>query len=103
MSQAGRAAHYHNQARHSQRVFGTEKPKSQPVGSDTVWVPEFLASLGDIGQFSANSITALPLGDTREERERKLRKATSLGALHMTAHRENGVFVEYRWELETRR
>lgn len=100
MSQAGRAAHAHNQARHAQREFGHTKPTLQPVGSDTLWMSEFISSIQGLeGYFNADSIIAAQLGSTRDERIEKLRKLSAHGTLHMSAHREDGVFVEFRWEL----
>ena len=99
MSREGRAAHARNQARHSQRSGGDVKRKLEPIGSDTLWLPEFLSSAQGIGAFSVNSLICLPLGETAEERELKLRKAASMGVLRMYAYRDSGQFVEYRWEL----
>lgn len=99
MSAAGRAAHGRNKARHAQREFGHTKPKLQPVGSDTAWLSAWLEglSLGDV--FNVNSPVVLGLHEDSAELELMLRKASQLGVLSMTAHRENGVFVEFRWRV----
>jgi hypothetical protein len=102
MSKSGRAAHERNTARHAQRN-GFEKPKPQPVGSDTLWMSEFVSSIqGITTPFNADSLITLQLGEDRDERILKLRKMAKLGILHMYAHRSNGEFVEYRWELTPR-
>lgn len=99
MSQAGRKAHDIHKAQHAQREIGQEKPKLAPVGSDTTWIPEFLSAAKGIDWFNADSIICIGLGHTHQDRENALRKASAMGVLRMTAHRENGVFVEYRWHL----
>lgn len=99
MSAAGRAAHSHNQARHSQRSGGDVKRKLLPVGSDTKWLPQLLQDAIDLEYLTLDCAVVLPLGETPEERELALRKASSLGAMKMEAYRENGVFIEYRWYL----
>jgi hypothetical protein len=98
MSREGRAAHAHRRARNDQREFTTVKPKPLPVGSDTTWVSSFIEQL-EPGWFSADSSVALPIAGSHEERERMLRKASSMGLLQMQAYRENGTFIEYRWHL----
>ena len=100
MSQAGRKAHSIHKAQHAQRVFGTEKAKLEPVGSDTLWLGEFLSSAQGIDWLSADSLICYQLGTTHEEREAKLRKASSMGVLLMYVHRDAaGAFIEYRWML----
>lgn len=93
-----RASYYRNTAKHSQRQ-GVPKPKLQERHSDTVWLGPWLLEIAGTGPFSVNSVIALPVGHTPQEREAALRKVSALGILSMTAHRENGVFVEYRWRL----
>lgn len=104
-----RAQHYSNKARHSQREFNQEKPKLQPVGSDTTWIGEFTASLAGLRTpLTVNSILALPLGHTSTERELNLRKASSMGVLRMrvvqTEHRIGPktsvmAFSHFEWVL----
>lgn len=96
---ASRAGHERAKAQHAQREFGAAKAKLQPVGTDTAWLSTFLSSCEGIGPFNLNSIIALQLGGDPQEREQKLRLASSMGLLRMSAYRENGVFIEYRWEL----
>lgn len=99
MSQAGRKAHAIHKAQHAQRGFGQEKRKLAPEGTDTMWVPEFLSAAAGIGSFNADAIICLPLGHTHMEREQKLRQASAMGVLRMSAYREAGAFIEYRWTL----
>jgi len=96
---ASRASHERAKAQHAQRDFGVAKPELQPVGSDILWLSEFLSSCEGIGTFNVNSMICLQLGPDPYEREQRLRRASSMGHLRMWAYRENGVFVEYRWEL----
>lgn len=99
MSAAGRAAHNRNQARHAQRSWGYVKPKLEPVGSDTKWLAQLLLDAHGLEYLTVNSEAVLPLGETPEERELKLRKASSIGALRMYTHHVNFEFIEYRWVL----
>lgn len=93
-----RSEYYRNASKHAQRGIG-EKPKSQPVGSDTTWIPEFVSSIeGLTGQFNSDSLIALQLGD-REQRIVRLRQLSAMGVLRMSSHFEDGHFVEFRWEL----
>lgn len=94
-----RGQHFHNQKRHDQRN-GVEKPKPAPAGTDTAWMTEFVSSIqGITTTFNADAIITWQLGETRDQRVTKLRHLSRLGVLRMYAHRENGQFVEYRWEL----
>lgn len=99
MSRAGRIAHEHHVNKHAQRQFGTVKPKLQPEGTETMWFGEFISSAQGIGSFNINALIVLQLGATAEERMLKLRQASRAGLLRMSAYREDGQFVEYRWEL----
>lgn len=99
MSQAGRKAHAIHKAQHAQRD-GEEKRTLQPVGTDTTWMGEFVSSIqGITTPFGVESVIALQLGDTREERIVRLRKLSALGVLHMSSRFENGHFVEFLWTL----
>ena len=95
---ASRASHYRAEARHSQRN-GVPKAKLKPVGTDTIWVSGWLDEIQGAGPFGVDSVLALPLGSTPRERELKLRQASALGVLQMSALRVAGVFIKYVWEL----
>jgi len=101
MSREGRAAYSRRTNKAAQRQFGHTKPKLPPKGTELDWVPEFLETMQGLKCISVNSVVALPLGDTAAYREAKLRAASRAGFLHMYALRENGQFVEFRWELST--
>lgn len=95
-----RAVHYRNKARHDQREFATPKPKSVSQEESTKWMGEFISSIqGITTSFGADSMIALQLGGTTEDRVLKLRALSKLGVLHMSAYKVDGKFVEYRWEL----
>lgn len=94
-----RASYYRSTAKHAQREFGQVKAKLEPVGSDTLWLSEFVSSLQGIGSFNANSLVCLQLGHSVEERTARLRVASRIGVIRMYAVREADIFVEFRWEL----
>lgn len=95
----GRAAHYQRTSKAAQR-HGVAKPKMVKRDEDTTWIPEFVTSIqGLTVPFNADSVIALGLGATPEERTGKLRQLSKIGILRMYAHRENGTFIEYRWEV----
>jgi hypothetical protein len=94
-----RAEHYRRTTKHAQR-HGQEKPKMAARDTDTTWIPEFMSSIQGLeGYFNADSIIAVQLDADKNERLRKLRELSSRGLLVMSAHREQGFFVEYRWRL----
>lgn len=100
MSREGRAAHAHNTNRHAQRVFGQEKAKLAPADTANLWVGEFVSSVQGLTTYlTVNSMLVTQLGATPERRMERLRQLSKMGILRMSAHRENGEFVEYRWEL----
>lgn len=100
MSQSGRAAHARNKARHAQREFGEVKPRLVSQEEGTRWMGGFIESIqGHTEPFGADSDVALPLGPTTEARTLRLRELAKLGVLQMSAPRENGVFLGYRWQL----
>jgi len=95
-----RAAHYRNKARHAQREFGQVKPRLLDRDEGTAWQGGFIATLSNnMPQFNVDSPIAASLGATAEERTRKLRELCKIGVLRMSAHRENGIFIEYRWTV----
>jgi len=94
-----RSEYYRNQSKHAQRGIG-EKPTPSKRDTNTAWIPEFVSSIQGLqGQFNVQSLIAMQLGATKDERLLRLRELSKMGILHMSSHRENGVFVEYRWEL----
>lgn len=95
-----RATHYRAKAKHDQRGFGESKPALPPRDTTTAWVGPFVSSIQGLTEpFSADSIIALSLGATTEERTVKLRELSKLGVLRMYALWENKEFVGYRWKL----
>lgn len=99
MSREGRAAHARNKRRHDQRQFGEVKPALQSVAQSTLWVGPFLESVQGVEYLTVTSPQVLPLGTDGRTRMLKLRDLSHFGVLRMYAHREDGQFVEYRWEL----
>jgi hypothetical protein len=97
-----RASHYRRTSKAAQRN-GVAKGKTPARDTDTVWIPEFVSSIQGLDNyFTADSIIAASLGDTAEERMLKLRELARRGILHMTAYREDGEFVEFRFVLTDR-
>ena len=95
-----RASHYRNQARHSQRNFGEVKPRLLDRDEGTAWQGPFIATLSNtMPEFNADSPIAASLGETSKTRTLRLRELCKIGVLHMRAHREENVFVEYRWTV----
>lgn len=107
MSQAGRYAHEQNTKRHAQRSFN--QPKREPVETieTATWMSQdmdFCRELAarydnswSITQFCAHR--AIDDGVSLAESERRLRYLSKLGFLRMSAHREDGKFVEYRFGM----
>lgn len=97
-----RAAHYRRTAKAAQR-HGQEKPKMAARDTDTTWIGEFLSSIQGLDMyFTADSIIASSLGETQYIRMIKLRHLAQMGVIHMSAHWEDGKFVEYRFILTDR-
>ncbi|QZD98618.1 hypothetical protein SEA_JEMERALD_30 [Microbacterium phage Jemerald] len=95
-----RAAHYRNKARHAQREFGQVKPRLLDRDEATSWQGAFIATLSnDMPAFNVDSPIAASLGSTPEARSLRLRELCKIGVLRMSAHRENNVFIEYRWTV----
>jgi hypothetical protein len=95
-----RASHYQRTSKAAQRQ-GVAKPKLPARDTDTTWIPEFVSSIqGITTPFNSSSIIAASLGSTEEERVTKLRELSKRGILRMSAHRQDGIFIEYRWELD---
>lgn len=93
-----RASHYRAKAKHDQRSFGEVKPKLLARELETVWVPEWRDGLRLLALITIQT-AAESFEVTEEEANKRLRKMSQMGLLRMTAHREAGVFVEYRWQL----
>lgn len=94
-----RATHYNNKRRHDQRPFPEQKARMVKQDDTNQWMPEFVSSAQGIGSFGVNSIIALQLGQTAEDRMVKLRLLSRSQVLHMSALRVDGEFIEYRWGL----
>lgn len=95
-----RATHYRNKARHDQREFGEVKPRLLNRDDSTAWRGAYIATLSnDMPAFNADSPIAAPLGATTEDRVVRLRELSKIGVLRMSAYRENGTFIEYRWTV----
>jgi hypothetical protein len=97
MSREGRAAHARNKARHAQREFGQEKPKVVSQAEGTRYMGAFVESVQGLLEFNISHPVTDQLGDTDEAKMIRLRELSKAGVLRMTAHREEGLFVEYRW------
>lgn len=97
-----RASHYRRTSKAAQRN-GVAKAALPARDTDTVWIPEFVSSIQGLEEyFTADSIIAASLGATVDDRMVKLRELARRGILHMTAYREDGEFVEYRFILTDR-
>lgn len=94
-----RSAHFHNKSKHAQREFGATAPKMAPRDTSTAWMGEFISSAQGTEEFPVDCLLTMQLGPDLAERALKLRALCVLGVLHMKAHRVDGKFIEYRWEL----
>lgn len=92
--------------RHAQRQYPQTKPKVQPTGTNTAWIPDFAEQLTPKGLvLTVDSVLCLQLGDDVEQ---KLRKLSSMGLLEMRAVRKTVVstkigtasaFSHYEWTV----
>lgn len=88
-------------ARHAQRQGSQPKPKLLPVGSNTTWISDFVQMLeGLTSPLTLKSSLVLPLGETAQEREQKLRDLCRRGTLKMhRVSKADGSFDHYEWRV----
>lgn len=107
MSQAGRYAHEQNKKRHAQRQPGQAARAPMETLETATWMSQTMAdcrmlaarydNLWSIDQFVAHQ----PIGSgvTSEEAERRLRKLATRGFLTMSAPRQDGEFLGFRFRM----